>query len=541
MAGRLYLAALSLRGQSSPGAFARQFSGENRFITDFVADEVLGRQPAGVATFLERTSILSRFCAPLCDAVVGSGNAAEIIDILDRENLFIVPLDEIRRWFRYHSLFAHVLRQRLERTEPDVIATLHQRASSWHQRSGSVNEAIDHALAAGDHSLAIDLIAGHWSAYADSGQVATLRGWLRTLGDDAIRADPVAAHCAAWVAALSGDRESVRRWLSVMETGPRDEPLPDGMRSLTSSAALLRSVYGFGGYRVMREAADEAVALEQDPASPWYALARTAQGFSLYLAGQPEAAEEPAEQAVFSEAAIPLVRMLSLSVLALAAVELGRLARAHELAQAARRLGTRGGISETPPSAFAYVAAGAVHAAGGELIEARADLERAVRFGQAAPGIGRWAAVEALVRLAQVLLDLGDRGGAAAPVEQARLLLTSLSDPPEAMLARLEQLQPQLAGPGRAPSLADPLTEREMTVLHLLQGSLSLREIGLELHLSTNTIKSHTQAIYRKLGVSTRHDAVERARAAGILPSPVTDAMPPAAEDHRGQGPAGIR
>ena len=289
------------------------------------------------------------------------------------------------------------------------------------------------------------------------------------------------------------------------------------MRSLKSSVALLRGVFGFEGYRVMREAAVTAVELESDPASPWYALARTALGFSLYLSGEPEAAEGPLEEAVSSEAAIPLVRMLGLSVLSLAAVELGKLARAQELADAARGLGTRGGVSETPPSSLAYMAAGAVYAARGQLQEARSELEHAVQFRGRVPGISPWATVEAMAMLTQVLLDMGDRVGAAALVDQVRLLLTSLPDPTEALRARLERLERQAADRPKATSLADPLTEREEAVLHLLQGTLSLREIGQELHLSANTIKTHTQAIYRKLGVSTRHDAVRQGREAGLL------------------------
>ncbi|MGH3182128.1 MAG: hypothetical protein ACRDOE_09525, partial [Streptosporangiaceae bacterium] len=221
----LYLAALSLRGHPSPSAFVRQFSGDNRFIADFLAQEVLSRQPANIRQFLARTSILSRFSAPLCDAVVGSANAAEVIGILDRENLFVVPLDEIRQWFRYHSLFAQMLRGYLTRTEPGLLRTLYERASGWHRQSGSVDETIRYAVAAGDLTGAIELIAGHWPAYADSGRVATVRGWLRMLGDDAISADPLAAHCAAWTAALSGDRESLRRWLLVIEAAQREEPL----------------------------------------------------------------------------------------------------------------------------------------------------------------------------------------------------------------------------------------------------------------------------------------------------------------------------
>jgi LuxR family maltose regulon positive regulatory protein len=209
--------------------------------------------------------------------------------------------------------------------------------------------------------------------------------------------------------------------------------------------------------------------------------------------------------------------MLGLSVLSLAAVELGKLARAQELADAARSLSTRGVGGETPPGSLAYMAAGAVHAARGQLQEARGEFEHAIQSRQAVPGIGPWPTIVAMELLTQVLLDMGDRSGAAALVDQVRLLLTSFQDGAEALQARLERLEQQVVGRPKVTSLADPLTEREVAVLRLLQGTLSLREIGQELHLSANTIKTHTRAIYRKLGVSTRHDAVEQGRQAGFL------------------------
>jgi LuxR family transcriptional regulator, maltose regulon positive regulatory protein len=512
----LYLAALSLRGQPSPGAFVREFTGDNRFITDFLAEEVLSRQPAEIRQFLARTSILSRFCAPLCAAVVGTTNTAEIIDLLDRENLFIVPLDEFRQWFRYHRLFAQVLGGYLRRTDPEVVPVLHERASAWHRQWGSVDEAIEHALAGGDHAAATGLLASHWYGYVDSGRLVTLRSWIGSLDYGAIGADPVAAHCAAWAAALAGDRELVRHCIPVMEAAGRAEPLPDGMRSLKSSVALLRGLYGFEGYRVMRDSAALAVELEDDPATPWYALARVAFGFSRYLSGEPGAAEGPLEQAISSGPAIRLVRMLALSVLSLVAVDMGQLARARELARAALSLGAPGGVVETQASALAHLAAGAVYAARGQLAEARRELEHAVEFREMMPGISPWATVEAIASLAQVLLAMGDRSGAAALLDQQRLLVISLADPPEALKARLERLERQAAG-RRSASLDDPLTEREVAVLRQLQSPLSLREIGQELHLSANTIKTHVQAIYRKLGVSTRHDAVAQGRETGIL------------------------
>jgi LuxR family maltose regulon positive regulatory protein len=513
----VYLAALSLRGHPSPTAFVRQFTGDNRFIVDFLAEEVLSRQPSPVRQFLARTSILARFCAPLCDTVTGLVGSAELIEVLERENLFLVALDDHRRWYRYHHLFAQVLRSQLARTEPDTVPELRMRASAWHRLNGSAEEAISYALAAGDVSGATDLIARHWFAYIDAGRTATVRGWMRSLSDDGIAANPVAAHCAAWAAALSGEQDSVRRWLPVIEAGHHEGPLPDGMRSLKSSAALLRGVFGFEGLRVMRESAATATELETDQASPWYALAWVGLGFSLYLSGDPLAAAEPLERAVQSEASIPLVRMDALAALSLVAVELGRLSKADELAKAAYALAGRGDLSTAPQSALAYTAAGTVYAARGQLDKARSELEQALQSRRRVPGISPWPTLEAKLLLARVLLDLGDRAGAAELAEEVDDVLLGLPDGAEALRARLERLQRNLVAPVRVVSPADPLTDREIAVLRLLRGTLSLREIGLQLYLSPNTIKTHVQSIYRKLGVSTRHDAVEQGRQHGII------------------------
>ena len=513
----LYLAALSLRGHPSPSAFIRQFTGDNRFIVDFLAEEVLSRQPGDIRQFLARTAVLDRFCAPLCDAVVGSSHAAEIIDVLERENLFLVPLDDNRQWYRYHHLFAQVLRGQLARTEPDIGPTLYQRASAWHRLSGSTDEAIRYALAAGDIAGAVDLIARHWFAYVDSGRAATVQGWMRSLGDDQIAAHPLAAHSGMWAAALSGDQESVQRWIPVVSAAEHDGPLPDGMPSLEFSAALLSGTFGFDGILAMRESAARAVELERNPRSPWYALALSVLGFSLYLSGE-SGATEPLTTAIMSEASIPLVRMTALSGASLIATEEGRLAQAKELASAARHVADSGGLGEAPQKSLAHIATGAVLAQEGRLDEARTELQRALRSRRRWPGLSPWPTLETLLRLASVLLDVGDRPGAAALLDEAREILTLLPDGAEAQLTRLERLERRIATrQSRVISLADPLTEREAAVLRLLGGTLSLREIGRELNLSKNTIKTHTRAIYRKLGVSTRHEAVAKGREIGVL------------------------
>ena len=513
----LYLAALSLRGHPSPGAFVREFTGDNRFVVDFLADEVLGRQPGEVQQFLARTAVLSQLCAPLCDAVTGSANAAAIIEVLERENLFLVPLDDNRQWYRYHHLFAQLLRSQLARTERELMPALHARASAWHRQSGSAEEAISHALAADDVSGAVDLITSDGYGYVDAGRTATIRRWMRALGNDRIAANPMAAHCAAWAAAWAGDLASVRRWLPVVESGQPAGPAPGGIGSLRSSAALLRAVFGFDGLRVMRESAVAAAEVEQDRASPSYALARAALGFSLYLSGEPEAAASPLEEAVRNEPPDPLVRMFALSLMSLVSVGLGRLSKAEESAAAARTLAGRGDLSNLPHSSLAYTAAGAVYSAQGRLGEARDELERALEPCRSRVDISPWHVLEPALLLASASIELGDHAGAAELAGEARNVLDVLPDGAQAQRIRLAELDRRIAGQPRPVWAAEPLTTREVAVLRLLAGTLSLREIGQELYVSSNTIKTHTQAIYRKLGVSTRRDAIQQGRHRGIL------------------------
>ena len=512
----IYLAALSLRGHSSPSAFVRQFTGDNRFIVEFLAQEVLSRQPAEIRQFLTRTAVLGRFCASLCNAVTGSASAAEIIEIIERNNLFLVPLDDHRRWYRFHHLFAQVLLGQLARTEPAIVPVLNRRASAWHAQSGSVEEAIDYALAAGDVAAAVDLIADHWPAYMDIGRIGTVRGWLRALGDDQIGADPVAAHCAAWCAALAGDPQSVRRWLPVLESADDDGSLPDGIRSPRSSAALLRGCFGFDGIEVMRDSARTAAELESDPQSPWYALARNALGSALYLSGELDAAAAPLTEALASAAAISAARVAALALLAVVRVEQGQAGQAQELVRTARQLVGDSDLAETQQGSSVRTATGAVYAAQGRIVEARTEFEHALRIRRRWLGITPWPVIDSLVRLAAVLDDLGERPAAAALAGEARQLLTACPGGAQAQWDRLHRLERRLTRP-RPGVAGEPLTEREVTVLRLLQGTLSLREIGRELYLSPNTVKTHAQSAYRKLGVSTRPDAIARAHETGVL------------------------
>ena len=519
----LYLAALSLRDQHDPGEFVREFAQANRYIADHLLEEAISRQPEHVVRFLTSTAVLDRFTAGLCDAVTARKDAAEIIDMLERENLFIVALDESRQWFRYHHLFARALHARLTASEPALVPVLHRRASEWFRTRGLPEEAIAHALAAGDTGVAVEVMAEQWYSYLNAGRLETVSGWLRALGDHAIDGNPLAAHIAAWVGALSGQPGMVQRLFPVIDAGGDRGPLPDGMRSLRSSAALLRATFGFDGIRVMRESAATAVELEDDPASPWHALALTVRGFSLYLSGEPGAADA-LRRAVLSGVADPAIQLTAMSVAALVAIAEGHPGEGSALADAALRVADDG-LGNTPQASLAYLAVAVVWAEQGRLEEARRELLRALQSRRHWLGMSPWPTMEIMFRLAAVLHGLGDDAAAVALATEIDDVLTSLPDGAEAQRTRLELLRHRLgAGPGR-PMGGGPmgggqvhgLTDREMTVLRMLRGTMSTAEIAQQLELSSNTVKTHTRAIYRKLAVSTRPAAVTKARELGLL------------------------
>ena len=201
----LQMAALSLQGRADTSTFIQAFTGSHRFVLDYLLEEVLQRQPERVHSFLLQTAILDGLCGPLCDAVTGREDGAEMLGALERGNLFVVPLDDQRRWYRYHHLFADVLRAHLREAQPDQVPTLHRRASEWYEQNGLPPDAISHALAADDFVRAAGLIELAGPAMEGSPQTATWLGWVRALPDELVRARPV---LSVWYAfALLGRAE----------------------------------------------------------------------------------------------------------------------------------------------------------------------------------------------------------------------------------------------------------------------------------------------------------------------------------------------
>ena len=227
----LQLAALSMQGRDDVAGFIAGFAGDDRYVVDYLVEEVLQRQPDRVQAFLLQTCILDRLSGPLCDAVTGQGGGKAMLEALDRGNLFLVPLDDRRRWYRYHHLFADVLHARLLDERPGQVPDLHRRASAWYEQNGERPVAIGHALAAEDFGRAADLVELAIPAMRITRQEAALHGWLKALPDEVVRVRPVLSVGLAGALLAVGEFEGVEGPAAGRRTVPgRRRRAVDGRR-----------------------------------------------------------------------------------------------------------------------------------------------------------------------------------------------------------------------------------------------------------------------------------------------------------------------
>src|SRR5262249_20363677 len=208
-AAGLQLAGLSLRGHSDAAGFAAAFTGSHRFVLDYLADEVLDGQTGPVRAFLLETSVLERLTGELCDAVTGRAGSQAVLAGIERAGLFVVPLDEVRGWWRYHHLFADLLRARLRAGQPGRGQALHRAAAAWCEQHGLADDAVRHALAAGDAAWAARLVERHVEELLGRSESVTLRRWLSALSPEAVRGRPRLCLAQAWGAAMGCQTEAL--------------------------------------------------------------------------------------------------------------------------------------------------------------------------------------------------------------------------------------------------------------------------------------------------------------------------------------------
>jgi LuxR family transcriptional regulator, maltose regulon positive regulatory protein len=466
-AAGLQLAALSLRGRADIAAFVGGFSGSHRYVLDYLAEEVLDRQPEPLRTFLLETSVLERLSGPLCQAVTGRRDSQQLLEQVERANLFLVPLDEVRGWWRYHHLFADLLRARLQQQQPDRVAGLHRAAAAWCKQHGLVDEAVRHALAAGDAVWAARLIEQHFDALLWPGEDATLRRWLQALPAELVRSRPRLCLAQAHGALLSGRLETAASLVADAERALADrgdqpeEPFEPSVGRVASmlanvpaaiavARALLARLYGDAertaefGRQALTHLTDADRALRQ--------FAEYCLAVADWLGGR----LVEAEQALTRLAAEQLpagARYVALLYHDLGQVQRGRGHLGAALRTYERALGIASQAGRlVPPAGIAHVDIAEVHYERGELDTALDHAIRGVALSRQlgwARQLGAGLAVLAWIRHAQ-----GDRAGALEAVREAERVplsaaLVGLLNPLPVVRARLALAHGEVADVAR--------------------------------------------------------------------------------------------
>lgn len=517
-AAGLYLAALSLRGQSDAHAFVQAFAGDERHVVDYLASEVLDGQPQEIRSFLLRTSILERLSGPLCDAVVGGRGSAEVLEAIERGNLFVVPMDSRRRWYRYHRLFGRLLRTELERTAPGEVPALHARAAAWFREAGEPSDALTHARAAGLVDECVELIAANWTQHFNLGRLATVTSWLDALPEDVVAGSPALAVARAWVAMDLGRPEEAGRWVDLAEAALAARPAdaPDRVDPLDVRALHCVHLFKSGDLDAAGAAARRS--LSEGSAEPSFhrTVASCVLGAVAYWQGDPAGAEAALAEGAGLAAATgnDLARTYCLGYRALVALDRGDPPGAEALAAEAEAVSGEPGFGERFVAVARLLARARAQVERGDLDGAAADAARALE--RARRGAGRIELAAALLRLAEVRSLRGAGEPVDALLAEAGELLAACPDPGR-VTGELRRARAALAAASSAADRPAELTERELAVLRLLATRLTRAEIAASLFVSENTVKTHARGVYRKLGASDREGAVARARSLGLL------------------------
>ncbi len=336
------------------------FGVSSRPVVDFLVTEVLEAHDPPVQELMLRCSILERLRGPLCDAVLERQDSRAMLDELSRTNLFLVPLDDERGWYRFHPLFARLLRVELEHREPGAAPVLHRRAYAWHRDHGTTGEASRHAIKAGAYAEAAGLIEACWFSYVHASRHATVLAWLRRFPEEILRGDVRLLLVQAWVLSASAQREEAAQAIAAAERlgDPGTGPLPDGFSSVEASLTMLRAAFPWGDIGAQLQNGRRAAELE-GPGSPWRPMACWAVGMSLYFRGEfGEAGRWFAEARALAPASRQwVIAAASLACRSLIAGEEGRVHEQHLLAGQAAELMREHGteeLTDVVPVALGY-------------------------------------------------------------------------------------------------------------------------------------------------------------------------------------------
>lgn len=419
----LQLAALSMQGTHDISAFIESFTGTHRYIIDYLADEVLQQCSEQVKSFLLHTSILNRLCGELCNALTGESNGQALLQQLEQANLFLVPLDNQRRWYRYHHLFADLLRQRLQdETTPERVICLHKRASQWYEGQNLPSQALHHALATQDFARAATLMGSHIIEKIMQGELSTVREWLQALPEEVVHDNPILCVSKAWIAYFSHDYDAIEPLLQLAEQKSKQSSSVGSisLSDLLGGTMALRAFIANQKGQINQAIGFLRQSLAHLPTENVFArgmstffLANT-----LFYNGKTSEASQLYPEAITLCLAAGNILAATGAIQSLAALQKmeGKLHQAlGTLSNALTQLAT----SDKSPllaMSFLYLGLAEVHYQQNDLAEAHKHVQKGLellnRSGTLAIGLG-------YLRLAQVLHALGDSERARSTVQQA--------------------------------------------------------------------------------------------------------------------------
>jgi LuxR family maltose regulon positive regulatory protein len=513
----LYLAALSARDRPSPEADLARLAGSDHPLADYMRDEFLAQLSAEQHEFLLDSSILEQLSGPLCDATLQRSNSGPLLEDLARGNLPLGPIDRGHEWFRCHQLLREALLAELRHTRPRCYCALHLRACEWHSEHGQLDCAIEHAIAAGAASTAGDLLWRNLPRYLNEGRNGEVQRWLHCFSTEDISTHASLALTAAHSALALGDLREAEHW-GLLGAGALARSANISMTaSLPAGVAVIEAVASRQGLVPMANHAAEAYDRE-DQDSPWRSIFCLLRGVADHLTGDRAHAREHLEDGIHRSAvAAPNVETLCLSQLAMIAVEEGDWDQGVDLIARAVHQVERHSLASYPASALTFAVSADVRSHAGHVDEGKRDARRAAHLLARLSNFIPWYEAETRIVLARAALRLADVGEARALLAEASQLARRV---PDAIVFEgwLDDTW-GLIDSAATSALAGPaaLTMAELRILRFLPTHLSFREIGVRLHVSTNTVKTQAHAVYRKLDVRSRSEAVSRAAEIGLL------------------------
>jgi LuxR family maltose regulon positive regulatory protein len=517
----LYLAGLSLSNKPKVDAALADIHGDDRVVADYVRHEFLAGLDRKTLDFLVETSILDRLSGEVCDAVLEGSGSAEKLHRLVRSNLLIVPLDRRDRVYRHHALLREMLLSELDRRGASVVSMLHLRASEFFSARGDVDRAVSHAIQSGDRGVADELVWVNSAAYVSSGRHATVRGWLANFAEEQIAASPALSLARATEYLAEGNGGAVERWTDAALDGLRGSNKPADAPKAAAARIIKASGSARDGAERMREdvlAGAEFLAGDD----PFRALCHLIDGAALHLTSRREGAHRPLEDGVRAGASrAPTVETLCRAQLSLLALDEGDETEAERQSQLAILKIQHCGLGDHPTQALAFAVSALIGARRGRSDAAAADAKTAVRLQTGLNEMTPWYEAEARITLGRALILLDDVVAAKSHLAAAGRYSRMVSD----AVVLTEWLDVAWAEAHTAGSAAGrwPLTPAELRLLHMLPTHFNLREIADQGFVSQNTVKTQARSIYRKLGVSSRAEAVACAQAAGLLDADLAD------------------